>query len=192
MTIIVGAITRKDGVVLAADSQTTSGGLKLDGDGGRSKLWVDKEHGYIFGSCGMIRQIQVVQYHVEWPKWRPDEHELVRFGVTEIVPAIRAGVEGHGVLKEKSGVETLDACTIIGLDNENLLEVESDFCVMPSVNGRIADGSGYAEAYGSLGEKGPWTKDDVIEAARRATLTANGVGGDIYWVSTKDLKIRKA
>lgn len=105
---------------------------------------------------------------------------------------MRAGVEGHGILKEKNGVENIEAWTIMGLDDEHLLEVEDDFCVMPSIHGRIADGSGYAEAYGSLGEKGPWTKDDVIEAARRATLTANGVGGDIYWVSTKDLKIRKA
>lgn len=192
MTVIVGAITKKDGVVIAADSQTTSGGLKLDGDGGRTKLWVDKERGYIFGSCGSVRHIQAVQYHVEWPKFRPDEHELVRFGVTEVVPAVRAGVEGHGVLREKSGIEHLQAWTIMGLDDESLLEVEGDFCVMPSINGRIADGSGYAEAYGSLGEKGPWTKDDVIEAARRATLTAQGVGGDIYYVSTKDLKIRKA
>ena len=105
---------------------------------------------------------------------------------------MREGVEGHGILKEKNGIESIDSSTIIGLDNENLLGVESDFCIMSSIEGRIADGSGYAEAYGFLGEKGPWTKDDVIEAARRATLTAQGVGGDIYWVSTKDLKVRKA
>lgn len=192
MTVIVSAITKKHGVVLAADSQFTNGYLKLDGDGKQSKLWIDQENGYIFGSCGSVRHIQVVQHHVEWPKFRPNEHELVRFGVTEIVPALRTGIEGHGILKEKNGVENIDAWTIIGLDDEHLLEVESDFCIMSPINGRIADGSGYAEAYGFLGENGPWTKDDVIEAARRATLTATGVGGDIYWVSTKDLKIRKA
>lgn len=192
MTVIVSAITKKDGVVIAVDSQFSDGYFKLDGDGSQTKLWVDQENGYIFGSSGVVRNTQVIQYYVEWPKWRPDENELVKFGVTEIVPAIRAGVNGHGILKEKNGVETIEANTIIGLDDTHLLKVESDFCVMPPNHGRIAEGSGYAEAYGFLGESGPWTKEDVIEAARRATLTAQGVGGDIYWVSTKDLKIRKA
>lgn len=190
MTVIVGALTRKDGIVLAADSELSYGSWQKE-DGFPSKLWVDREHGYIFGGCGTLREIQVLQYHVEWPKFRPNEHELMKFAITEVVPSIRSGIADHGILNTSKGVESLDSSFIMAWD-ENLIGVYTDFAVTEGVNGRIAMGAGYAEAYGSLGENGPWTKDDVIEAARRATLTAQGVGGDIYYVSTKDLKIRKA
>jgi len=190
MTVLAAAITEKDGIVIAADSELSYGAWSKE-DGFPSKLWVDKEHGYIFGGCGTLREIQVLQYHVEWPKFRPDEHELMKFAVTEIIPNVRTGVEDHGILSKSKGVETLESAFIMAWD-KNLIGIYEDFSVVEGINGRIAMGSGYAEAYGALGEKGPWTKDNVIEAARRATLTAQGVGGDIYWVSTKDLVVRKA
>ena len=193
MTVIVAGVTKNDGVVIAADSQISyDSHLKIDGDGTSPKLWVDKERGYIFGGCGSLRHCQVLQYHVEWPKYRPDEHELMKFAVTEIVPAIRVGVEDHGILKDKSGVQKLEANVVMAWGDTNILGIGSDFSVEPSTKGRLCDGSGYAEAYGSLGDKGIYTKDEIIEAARRATLTAGGVGGDIYYVSSKDFIIKKA
>ncbi len=190
MTVIVGALTKKDGIVLAADSELSYGTWHKE-DGFPSKLWVDKEHGYIFGGCGTLREIQVLQYHVEWPKFRKEEHELMKFAITEVIPNVRSGIEDHGILNKSKGVESLDSAFVMAWD-ENLIGVYEDFSVVEGVYGRIAMGAGYAEAYGSLGKKGPWSKDDVIEAAQRATLTAQGVGGDIYWVSTQDLRIRKA
>jgi hypothetical protein len=190
MTVLAGAITKKHGVVLAADSELSYGTWEKE-DGFPSKLWVDKENGYVFGGCGLVREIQVLQYHVEWPKFRRGEHELMKFAITEIVPTIRYGIEDHGILNKNKGVESISSTFIMGW-GENLIGIYEDFSVVEGIYGRIAMGAGYAEAYGYLGENGPWTKDDVVEAARRATLTAQGVGGDIYYVSTKDLEIKRA
>ena len=190
MTVVASAVTKKDGIVIAVDSQVTDGDY-LKQDGFPYKLWIDQENNYIFGACGSIREIQTLQYHVEWPKFRPDEHELMKFAITEIVPAIRSGLDDLGVLSKSKGVESLESSFIMAWE-DNMIHIGPDFCVFPNIKGRMADGSGYAEALGALGDKGPWTKEDVIEAARRATLTAQGVGGDIYWVSTKNLIIQKA
>lgn len=154
-------------------------------------MWVDNKHGYIFGGCGLLREIQVVQYHIEWPKFHADEQDIMEFGVTEIIPNIKMGIADHGILNKSKGVESLESSFIMGWEN-HLLAIYTDFSVVEAIKGRVAIGAGYAEAYGSLGERGPWSKEDVIEAARRATLTAQGVGGDIYYVSSKDLKIKKA
>jgi ATP-dependent protease HslVU (ClpYQ) peptidase subunit len=188
MTVIVGALTKKDGIVIAADSRVGLGEYGKE-DGYPYKLWVDKENGYIFGGCGYIRDLQVLQYHVSWPEPRP-KNDLMKFAVTEIVVAIKSGIEDHGIMAEVKKVHSLESSIIMAWE-DNLIGIGGGFDVLPAVNGRIADGSGYAEAYGFLGDTGPWDKDDVIEAARRASITNMPVGGDFYWVSTKDMKVRK-
>ena len=40
------------------------------------------------------------------------------------------------------------------------------------------------DALGALGDHGPWTREDVIDAVRRSSKTAVGVGGAIYVAST--------
>ena len=183
MTVIVAARTKKDGIVMAADSQVSWGGW-LKQDGYADKLWADDDGPYIFGGCGTIRDLQVVQHYVEWPKmWREDEGTLLKFAVTQIIPAIKTGIYGHGIVKEKNSQEEIQSSFIMAWE-DNIIEIDGDFSVSPAIKGRCAVGSGYAEAYGSLGDKEIWTKAEVIEAARRATLTAQGVGGDIYVIST--------
>lgn len=190
MTVIVAGLTKRDGVVIAADSEI-SWGLWLKQDGYGDKLWVDDDTGYIFGGCGTVRDIQVMQHYVEWPKkWRDGEGTLLKFAVTQIVPAMKAGMYGHGVIREKNGIEQIESAIIMAWE-DTIIEIDSDFSVMPAVHGRAAVGSGYAEAYGHLGDAGIYTKSQVIEAARRATLTAQGVGGDIYFITTKNPVVQK-
>jgi ATP-dependent protease HslVU (ClpYQ) peptidase subunit len=187
MTVIVSALTKADGIVIAADSRVTQG--EIEEDGFPYKLWTNKN--YIFGGAGGVRELQTLQYHVEWPKWRPDEYDVMKFAVTEVVPSIKSGIEDLGVLNDKKGSHTLDILTVMAWE-ENLIQISTDFSILPAVNGRIAIGAGQAQVYGFLGDSGTWTKKDVIEAVRRASTTGVGVGGDIYYVSTKDPKVRKA
>jgi len=189
MTVIVAAETYSDGIAIASDSQVSDIFSKTDGY--TEKIWVDETGTYTVAFCGSVREAQVVQYSVEWPKWREDENILPKFAIVEMVSALRTGLEGHGILKEKNGVESIESEFIIAWEDKFFC-ICSDFSVLMPYKGRIAIGSGYAEAYGALGDSGPWDTDDVVEAARRATLTANGVGGDIYYVTTEEKIVRKA
>jgi ATP-dependent protease HslVU (ClpYQ) peptidase subunit len=68
-------------VVMAADSQTTSGFERLHLS--RTKLWIDGQ--YLIGASGTLRDAQVIQHHVRLPKYRPDEHtDIEQFMVTEV------------------------------------------------------------------------------------------------------------
>jgi ATP-dependent protease HslVU (ClpYQ) peptidase subunit len=188
MTVLAAAITKMDGVVIAADSQIAWDYSKSNE--GPSKLWVEKDRKYIFGGCGSIRAMQVVQYWTEWPEFR-EFHELDKFAIKEIIPSMREALNEHGALESSKKIETFGAGIIMAWDN-NLVAIDEDFSVTIPVSGRWAMGSGGSEAFGSLGDSGPWTKADVIKAAKNAAKTALGVGGDIYYVTTKSMEIRKA
>ena len=69
--------------------------------------------------------------------------------------------------------------------------IDGGFFVIEPPQGRFAVGSGQSEALGYLGDTVPWTKEDVIEAARRATITGPGVGGPIWYITSKKRKIVK-
>jgi ATP-dependent protease HslVU (ClpYQ) peptidase subunit len=185
MTVIAAAVT-KQGVVMAADSQTTAGWQKQYLD--RPKLWVSDQ--YAFGGSGMLRAIQVIRHNVTWPKYRPDEDtDLEKFLVRSVVPAIRAGVKDQGVVKTENGVDILNATLLMATGNQ-LVEISGDGCVCVDSIKRAAIGSGYAEALGRLGDKGPWMEADVVDAVRRAMVTNNGCGGPISVVDTKTLTVR--
>ena len=154
MTVLAAAITKLDGIVIAADSQFTWDYSKSDE--GPTKLWVEKDRKYIFGGCGSVRAMQVVQYWTEWPEFR-DFHEIDRFAVRDIVPAIREALNEHGALESSRKVETFGAGIIMAW-NSNLVVIDEDFTVAIPVSGRWAMGSGASEAFGSLGDEGPWTK----------------------------------
>jgi len=189
MTVIVAAQTLEEGIVIASDSQISDHFSKMDGY--TNKIWADEANNYIVGACGSIREAQVVQYAVEWPKFREEEHSLPKFAIVDMVAALRSGVEGHGILKEKNGVESLESEYVVAWE-DHFICICADFSVVIPVKGRMCIGSGYAEAYGALGDSEDYTLESVIEAARRATITANGVGGDIYYISTLDPVVRLA
>jgi ATP-dependent protease HslVU (ClpYQ) peptidase subunit len=184
VTIIVAA-KMKTGVVIAADTQTTAGWEKIQGE--RSKLWTSD--GYAFGAAGCLRTNQVIQHWTTWPKFRADEDtDVEKFLVKSIVPAIRSAVEGAGVKATSNGVDSLSSELLIAW-GANVAQVSGNGAVVVPRHGRCATGSGYAEALGFLGDKGPWTVEQVVEAARRATISAHGCDGPIDYVTTIDNEI---
>ncbi|PXY33571.1 hypothetical protein BAY59_10845 [Prauserella coralliicola] len=186
MTVIVAALTKDKGIVMAADREVTCGSQKAHHE--QPKLWVSGK--YAFGACGNLRTAQVLKHHVTWPKYRPDEDpDWEKFLVTSVVPAIREGVQNRGVVYESNGVQTINANLLIAT-GDRLAAIYTDGCVLTDVTGRDAVGSGCAQALGALGESGPWKEADVIRAARRSSATAVGVGGPISVVDTKSLTVR--
>lgn len=187
MTVVVAALT-VEGVTIVADSQISDDVFRLNGYS--HKIWTDVDLGYAFGSAGDIRTSQVARFGVDWPRYRREEHDLFKFAVLDVVHALKTGLENHGVLKEKNGLQTMESEFIVAIEDEFFV-VGPNFEVYMPVNGRAVVGSGYAEAYGALGDAGFWDADEVIEAARRASLTAHGVGGDLYYTNTKDLLVER-
>lgn len=186
MTVIVAAVTEDRGVVMAADQEVSGGWQKSLL--ASPKLWVDGQS--VIGAAGELRMAQVLKHHVTWPKFRPNEDTDVEAWLIRImIPAIRNGVDGHGIVKNSSGVESLGG-SLIYATGDHLAEIDSYCGVLTVTAGRLAIGSGYAEALGRLGDRGPWTEDDVVDAARRATQSARGCGGAISVVDTRNLTIR--
>ena len=85
---------------------------------------------------------------------------------------------------------SFDGAFIMAWDN-NLVVVEDDFSVMNPVSQRYAIGSGQSEALGHLGNQPPYTKEDVIEAARKSLITSIGVGGPLWVVTTKTMTVEQ-
>ena len=186
MTVIVAARVRGF-VCVAADTLTTAGWEKLHAD--RSKLWTADP--YVFGAAGDVRAAQVLQHFTAWPKYRPDEDtNLEAFLVKSVVPAMFTASNDKGVVRTDSGITRLGCETVIAWD-DHLAGVWGNGCVHVPDSGRIALGSGYAEALGYLGDSGPWTVDDVCEAARRACITALGCEGPIDYVMTSDTTVKR-
>jgi ATP-dependent protease HslVU (ClpYQ) peptidase subunit len=186
MTVIAAAITPDDGVVMAADRLITTGWEKQYHS--TPKLWTADT--WAVGACGCLRTAQVVKHHVTWPKYRPDEDtDFEAFLVKTLVPAVRAGVDGHGVLKDDSGIKTIPTSFLVAT-GDHLAAIGENGAVLSESSGRMAIGSGYAEALGRLGSEGPWTEADVITAVRRAIRSARGCGGQITVTDTRTLEIR--
>ena len=186
MTVIVAALTADQGVVMAADRLASNGWQKQYHL--TPKLWVAE--GFAIGAAGTMRVAQVLKHHVTWPKYRPDEDtDLEAFLVKNTVPAMRAGAKDHGVVKTKEGVEELDARLLLAT-GAHLAMISGDGCVVMESSNRMAIGSGYAEALGRLGDDGPWTEADVVDAVRRAIRQAVGCDGPISVVDTKTLIVR--
>jgi ATP-dependent protease HslVU (ClpYQ) peptidase subunit len=185
MTVIAAALT-SDGVVMAADAQVTVGWEKQERS--TPKLWVTKQ--FAIGGSGGVRELQIIRHHVDWPKYRPDEDtDLERFMVKDLIPEIRKVVKDNGALKTESGIESYDAGLLVSVADK-IMRVGSVGDVLIDPRGRMAIGSGYAEALGHLGDAGPWAEADVIEAVRRATITARGCSGPISVCNARALTIR--
>lgn len=184
MTVIVAARMKK-GVVVAADSQISAGWQK--GFGEASKLW--SADPYIVGGAGCVRTHQLIKHYTTWPKYRADEvTDIEAFAVKEMVPAVMQSVTNQGVVHSVNGVTSL-LCELVVAWADHFIVMSGNGAVVTDSLGRCAIGSGYAEALGHLGDKGPWTVEQVVEAARRATLSARGCSGPIDYVTTVDRTI---
>jgi hypothetical protein len=186
MTVIVAAVTG-DCVTIAGD-RMISAGWQVERHT-EPKIWVD--NGWAFGAAGYLRVAQVLKHHVTWPKYRPDEvTDFEQFLVKDVVPAVRTGTANRGIVESESGIESFGGVFILASHNQ-LASISGDLAVVSEPCGRMAIGSGYAEALGFLGDGGGWEEADVIYAARRAAISAGGVGGPFNVVNTATLRVRK-
>ena len=183
MTVIAAALTMNNGVVIVGDSEL-SNSFTRDSDG-YSKIWEHEEEGYIFGGAGRLRELQIIKHHVEWPYYR-DIYPPEEFVVKEVVPRMRDALIDNGIK-----MDDYESSFIMAWD-DILVVIDEDFGVTVPLSARYAIGSGQSEALGFLGNEGGWTKEDVIEAARRATVTAVGVGGPLYIVDSIDMVVQQA
>lgn len=194
VTVIVGAQTSKHGVVMACDSQISAGWEKMR-TSLHQKIWVAGSSGqesfYLVGGSGTLRPIQAIRHFTDWPIFRPDEDDdIERFAVRRLGPALKKAVADAGAMETLDGCEYWPATLMIAWD-DHLIIVDGDRCVTAPSENRCAIGSGYAEALGSLGDSGTYKKADVIEAARRSTVTARGVSGPIHVADTKTMIVEE-
>ncbi len=188
MTVIVAARLKKGGIGLAADSLTTAGWQKEYA--ARTKLWAATP--YALGAAGCVRTSQVIRHWTSWPKWRADEDlDLEAFLVRSVVPAVRDAVKDTGVVRTDSGRERIESELVLAW-GDNLAVISGNGAVVVPKVGRCAIGSGYAEALGHLGDQGPWSMSQIIEAARRATISNLGCDGPISYMNTNDLEVHQA
>jgi 20S proteasome alpha/beta subunit len=182
MTVIAAALTMNDGVVIVGDSEL-SNSFTRDSDG-YSKIWTYEDEGYIFGGAGSLRELQIIKYHVQWPHYR-EIFDVEEFVVKEVVPRMRDALIDNGVK-----MDDYESSFIMAWD-DILVVIDESFGVTIPLSARYAIGSGQSEALGALGNEGGWTRDSVIEAAERSTVTAIGVGGPLYAVDTIDLTVKQ-
>jgi 20S proteasome alpha/beta subunit len=189
VTVVVAAVTKNEGIIIASDSEFTYGWQK--GNLEVPKIWV--EDSVVFGACGSVRGAQIARHLTEWPEQWPTDGsalDIERFGVKVLVPQLRTAMTDNGALKIEHSVEEYEIGLLICWGSF-ILEVDPGGSVTPHGQ-RGAIGSGYAEALGALGETGPWTRAQVVAAVRRASETAVGVGGPVYVASTKKLVVQEA
>lgn len=186
MTTIAAAYTNK-GIVLAADTRVVCGFDKFDG--ASPKLWVAGP--YSMGGAGSVRALQVMKHFVEWPRFWPDDPDVEGFLVKQVVPAIRKAAADQKVAQTEDGLEYVNAHLVIAF-NDWLVEIEPYGSVEITWPGRIAIGSGAHLALGKLGDKGPWTERDLVNAVRAASTVDMGTGGPVIHTlnaSTQRLKV---
>jgi ATP-dependent protease HslVU (ClpYQ) peptidase subunit len=188
VTVIVAARTKDDFIIMAGDRQVTKGWVK--GIHEQPKLWVSSD--WVGGGAGSMRAIQCVKHFADLPRYRPDEDmDWEAFTVKSLVPAIRSGLKDTGAMKSEHGCDSARIDALFAVKNR-IVEVSGDFCAFSDNSGRAATGSGAEVALGFLGESGPWTEKDVVEAVNRAVQVAVGVGPPIDVADTKTLTLRPA
>lgn len=192
MTVIAAARTKKHGIVIASDSEVSWWAHK---DNGGTKLAVmGEDNQWIAGLAGGARDAQVFEHFVDWPQFAADtlyKGNVEKWAVRELVPRLQQAAIEHGILSggEHVGLPLEFMGAFILATEDTLMVIDGGFYVHVPPQGRFAVGSGANEAFGHLGDRGPWTKSDVIGAARAARVTAHGVGGPVWVVDTKDKTI---
>jgi ATP-dependent protease HslVU (ClpYQ) peptidase subunit len=189
MTVIVAGRRHGGGTFVACDSLTTTGWSKEQH--ADTKLWIAADQ-YVIGAAGCLRTAQVIRHYTDWPKFRPREDtDVETFLVKRLVPAIRTATNDHGVKRTDDGKERLDTSLLIAW-GKHLAVVYGNGAAVIERRGRMAIGSGADHAIGALGDRAPWRRWEVIDAARVAAANDIGCDEPIYIANTIDLTIEAA
>jgi ATP-dependent protease HslVU (ClpYQ) peptidase subunit len=178
MTCIVGC-EHAGKVLIGGDLQGTGCNSKTV----HTQPKVFSKSGVIFGYTTSYRFGQIIEHNLPDPVVPEDEHDVYRWLITNLIPAIQAALKAREY--DKGG-----NC-LIGVKGQ-LWELQDDFSVLRSVKGYGAVGSGYEYALGSLyvtmNVIQPNTRQEYEKAIRNAINAAAtfspSVGMDSVIIST--------
>mgnify|MGYP001614641810 CR=1 FL=1 len=142
MTCIVG-IANGAKVYMGADSMVSDCWMKSTMAEG--KLW--KSGGMLFGSCGLIRTLQVLRHHLTVPM-RADTQDIDEYLVATLMPAVMATLAEQGLFT-KSGHVRGGNSFMLGYSG-NLYSIDPSLAVQICADGYGAEGSGAQVALGAL------------------------------------------
>ena len=104
----------------------------------------------IFGYAGSIRAGQIIKYNLELPVY---DAELgvtdMEYLINEMIPCIRQIHKKNGLLVDDDGIQSSEACFIVGW-RKKLYYIEEDYGVVPVSTNHLALGSGQHIAHGAL------------------------------------------
>jgi ATP-dependent protease HslVU (ClpYQ) peptidase subunit len=139
---------------------------------------------WVFGFAGSFRLGDILRYHLTLPESPPDEGDVRAYLVTEFIPAVRAALRDHGVLR-KQDEEELGQTFLVGLRGR-LYSIHDDFQVGENVLPYAAIGSGAEVALGSLySTQDRQPEDRVRLALAAAEQFCNSVRGPFHVVSLR-------
>lgn len=178
MTCIVG-IEHAGRVLMGGDVQGTGPNNKVL----HTQPKVFAKNGILFGYTTSYRFGQIIEHGLKEPIAPDSDTEIYRWLVTVLVPDIRKSLKDEGY--EQGG-----NC-LIGIRGQ-LWELHTDFCVLRSVKGYAAVGSGHEYALGSVFTSVNFSRlehrDDAERAIKRAIAVAGtfspSVGTDATVLST--------
>lgn len=178
MSLVV-AIKDKDRIVLGADKQASTGGIK---DHATTKIWALEElPGAIMGSVGSLRASQVIQYSQIIDKNLLSQDLDTEFIVRVLAPTLAAGLKANGVVVDSSDGAKCDMMpnAFIFAYRDRAWTIWHDLTVS-EIDEYFAIGSGSEVAKGVLyatTERNPFDRIVTsIEAAAESTLYVdNGI-----------------
>jgi 20S proteasome alpha/beta subunit len=177
MSLVV-AIKDKDRIVLGADKQASTGGIK---DHTNTKIWeLEELPGAIIGAVGSARASQIVQYSQVIDKNMIGQEIDTEFIVRVLAPTIANGLKANGIVVDSEDAKCdMMPNAFIFAYNDKAWTIWHDLSVS-EINEYFAIGSGADVARGALyatKDKNPFDRIVTsIEAAAESTLYVdNGI-----------------
>jgi len=178
-TVVARRVIKKGktkGVVLAADTQVTSGYTKYPGI--EKVFHVSPE--VIIGCAGRVRVLNVLRHGLKVPKWNDKAtQDPERWVVTKLVPAMQKSLSEAKALGEKAGWNDNEGRFIIVVPNF-MCAIGPDFGVDQTEDEYIVIGSGDDVALGAL-----YGGASAVQAVAAASQYDLYTGSDIMEMEVK-------
>ena len=140
------------------------------------KVFMNGQFGIAYTSS--FRMGDILQYSWKAPTWRPSEISLEAFMRTVFIDSIIQIFRDKGYGKSSADSDKTGGSFLVGVQGR-IFTIQDDFQVGEELLDYLADGSGFAYAYGSLhstgGVKDP--KERLTMALEAAAFFAPGVQG---------------
>lgn len=182
MTCIV-ALRHDKGVTLGADRQGTAGHLTHYS----VQPKISERSGLLIGTAGSYRLSQVLEHELDWDDATMrlrDGDDPHPWAVKKLIPAIRAVLGTHAILKTDNGVAEVYGEALIVV-RQRILVLHSDLQIYENQEPYAAIGSGSEVALGSLWSTAAWkdSAERVRIALEAADRWISSVGGPFDYLN---------